>query len=866
MSESLTLRCPIRGVLKTSAKSKDGLKASEEFFRVEAIKHLIKKGYPPTHFKIEAVVKKFGNSARNSLRSDFAVLDRPVTAISSGDVDSLLKHAILLCEVKRENAGNEYVKNTQVKPLLDFAKDDHCIALYWDNVDQRVFWTERAKNKRSIKEGPLPLLPKYGAVIKLKPLSFNDTRPSDNLIDLFDRIEDILHTASIDLDQRFSVILQLLLAKLYDEHSHARKPSSELDIQDYEALGYGSSNALKHFNSILIKAIGHYQRYLPKDVDRKLHAKISGETLLEICKLFAPVRLIASKRDVIQIFYMKFAKALYKWDLAQFFTPPTVTDFIVDILNPQSMEHIKDPACGSADFLIAAFHKRRELDQNYAECVWGADNSKNAVQVAVLNMLLNGDGKSNIKEIDSLSTVKSEMDHYDIMVCNPPFGVRIVEKNKDTLRQFDLGHKWEWNAKTKSYKLPKKEVLLESQEAGLLFAEACVIQAKKGKGRIGIILPNGYLANRSKKYCLFREWLLCRCRLVAICAFPRFTFKTSGADVSASVIYLEKREKPLSHVSKDKSYSFSVQVIENVGWNLGDKKAAPRYVRNIEDGSYIVGDNGERLLDADFSSALNDLRSSESVKDFPWLISGISRQSKSGGWSVPIKNVLSDADLTIDPKRHCRKFVDLRNELSRVPHFLLGDVVNFMPEKKTSTGKSVKRVSKKQYEYVEIQNIGHGDYEAIHCRGWELPDRAKHFAEADDIYIGSIWSSVTKWCLIPGNANNVVVTNGCHRLRVKPGMKMYLSDIVAFLCTEAYAVQMRAFARGSDGLAEVTEDDVSRVIVPELSKVARKQITPYITNLTSGIPDVKSKIDAMTKAKNIDYPQAKKRYSHVVLV
>jgi len=77
------------------------------------------------------------------MRADFAVLDQPVTSISSGDVDTLLKHAILLCEVKRDNAASDYVKNTQVKPLLDFAKDDKCLALYWDNVDQRVFWTAR---------------------------------------------------------------------------------------------------------------------------------------------------------------------------------------------------------------------------------------------------------------------------------------------------------------------------------------------------------------------------------------------------------------------------------------------------------------------------------------------------------------------------------------------------------------------------------------------------------------------------------------------------------------------------------------------------------------------------------------------------
>ncbi len=865
MSTPLTLTCPIRGLLKTSAKAKDGLKPTEEYFRVEAIKYLLKKGYPASHFKIEAVVKKFGNSARNSMRADFAVLDCPVTAIASGDVDALLSHAVLLCEVKRENTDNSYVKHTQVKPLLDFAKDEHCLALYWDNVDQRLFWNEKLKTKRSVKEGPLAMLPRYGASIKLKPLAFDDTRPSDSLIDLFDRIENLLHISSIDLDQRFSVMLQLLLTKLYDEHAHAGKPNSELDIQDFEALGYSAPNALKHFNTVLEKAISHYQRYLPKSVDKKLHSKVSGEILLEISKLLAPIRLIASKRDVIQIFYMKFAKGLYKWDLAQFFTPPTVTDFIVNILNPQNLEHIKDPACGSADFLTAAFHMRRDLDKNYADCIWGADNSKNAVQVAVLNMLLNGDGKSNIKEVDSLATVDLEKNQYDIMVCNPPFGVKIVEKNTHTLRQFELGHEWDWDDKTKSFKKPKVDKLLASQETGLLFAEACVIQAKP-KGRIGIILPNGYLANRSKKYRLFREWLLCQCRLVAICSFPRFTFKTSGADVSASIVYLEKRNKPITHINKDTKYNFSIQMIENVGWNLGDKKAAPRYLRNIDDGSYIVGEEGERLLDADFSSALSDLRSSKAAKDFPWLTLGIKSSANGIGWSVSINNIIADPDLTIDPKRHCKKFSNLRDDLSSIPHFKMSDVVEFIKEKTSATGVPVKRVGNLDYEYVEIQDIGYGDFTSTSYRGWEMPDRAKHFAEVGDIYIGSIWGSVSKWCLIPTHKTNLVVTNGCHRLRIKPGKEEFLPDVVAFLCAESYAVQMRGLARGSDGLAEVTEDDVASVIIPKLTDDARMQITPYIHNLMSGIPDVKSKIGAMVLSKDIPYAQSNKRPSHVVLV
>ncbi len=862
MSDKLTLTCPIRGLLKTGAKSKDGLKPSEEYFRVEAIKHLLKLGYPKENFKIEAVVKRFGNSGRNSFRADLAVLDIPANILTSGDVDALLDHAVLLCEIKREHKAQKKAKDTQVKPLLDFAKLDNCVALYWDDVDQRVFWYERDGSKKVLKEGPLAILPKYGDQVTLKPLTFGDTLPSDNLLDLFSRIENILHQASIDLDQRFSVMLQLLLAKLFDEHGHQQHHREELDIQDYKAMGNDGKTALKNFNLILEKAVNFYQRYLPKTIEKNLPSKVTGDVLMDICQLLAPVRVIASRRDVIQSFYMKFAKGLYKWDLAQFFTPPPVTDFIVDILNPQFGEHLKDPACGSADFLIAAFHKRRESDPRYADCIWGTDNSKNAVQVAVLNMLLNGDGKSNIKEADSLSTVNSEKNQYEIVVCNPPFGVRITEKNKETLRLFDLGHEWVWEKD----KYKKTDDLLAAQETGMLFVEACVKQTKNNGGRIGIILPNGYLANRSKKYRVLREWLLKHCRVAAICSFPRFTFKTSGADVSASIVYLEKRAEPLESVNDIEDYHFSVQMIENVGWNLGDKKAAPRYLRNLEDGSYIINEQGDRSLDADFANALQDLRRSQASQDFPWLTKGIITPNGKDGWSIPISAIIHDADLTLDPKRLCKKFSSLQDEIRKKKFFRLGDVVDFLPEQTTSQGNKVKCVAKNLYQYIEIQDIGFGDYKTTEYRGWELPSRAKHFTEPNDIYIGSIWGSVIKWCLIPNGSKDIVVTNGCHRLRLKKGKEKYLADLISFFCTEAWAVQMRAYARGSDGLAEVTVDDASNVLIIELSEEEREQIQPYVQGLLSGIPSIYSKVRTMMGLGEIDYPTVPDRPSHVVLV
>ena len=377
----------------------------------------------------------------------------------------------------------------------------------------------------------------------------------------------------------------------------------------------------------------------------------------------------------------------------------------------------------------------------------------------------------------------SRVNKYEIMVCNPPFGKKITEKRPKVLRKFELGYEWE----EKGIGFKKKSDLLESQETGLLFVEVCVIQCKPG-GRIGIILPNGYLGNRSHKYKIFRDWLLRCCRVVAVASFPRFTFKTSGADVSASVVYLEKREKPLKKVADDKNYNFTVQMIENVGWNLGDKKAAARYLRDQLDGSYIIGEDGNRMLDSDFASMLEDMRHSNAASDFPWLVAGKEADKKTEGWSVSIKDVIDDPDRTLDPKRHCKKMNALRSEIGKKPHFKMGELIDFIPERTSADRKRVKQSPKKLYKYIEIQDIGWGDYNVTELRGWELPSRAKHFCEPKDIYVGSIWGSVSKWCLMPVDCDGLIVTNGCHRLRMKAGKEKNIVDLVSFFCSEAYAV------------------------------------------------------------------------------
>ena len=197
MVAGLTLVCPVRGRLKAKARSKDGLSPTEEKYRVEAIKYLVAAGYPKENIRVESVLKKFGNSGRNSFRADLVVLDKPVNQVSTSDLDQLLEHVLVLGEVKRDSADAADAQSYQVRPMLDFATRDDCVALYWDDVQQRVYWIVRRAGRRTVHEGPLSDLPGYGHKPGAKQLTFETIDPDKPLLQVFERIEDVLHSASI---------------------------------------------------------------------------------------------------------------------------------------------------------------------------------------------------------------------------------------------------------------------------------------------------------------------------------------------------------------------------------------------------------------------------------------------------------------------------------------------------------------------------------------------------------------------------------------------------------------------------------------------------------------------------------------------
>ena len=827
------LHCPVRGTLTVPEGAADELTFTEEKRRIDCINLLLRKGYPPSHIRVEPTLLRFGSQGRNSFRSDIAVLDQPITSFESG-IDELLNHIVLVAEIKRDNSKSNEAKNTQVYPAIRLLPSVNALGIYWDDVEQRLFYKELREEQIVLREAPIKALPQWGHDYQYKPLRSADLETTQLRV-LFERIEDRLHSEISSKSVRFRIMLQLLLVKLYDEYVHPLASNEEMDIQDFTNSPIGDQDVKSQLESILGMALGFYQPYLPETVPASFQC--SGNTLRTLTALLAPVRIISTKREVIQDFYMYFASEVYKWDLGQYFTPTEVVDFIVSVVNPRAGEHVKDPACGSADFLISAFqHAESQNGANLKDSVWGADHSSEAVQVSILNMVLNGDGKSQIKEEDSLLNVEQDTNKFRVILCNPPFGKRIVETRPEVLQKFDLGHIW----KSSSGVLLRTGTLLKKQQVGLLFAELCVRQIAPG-GRVGIILPNGYLGNRSHQFVVFREWLIRHARVSGIVAFPRFTFKKSGADVSASVLFLEKRQQPLPKAVDAETHPFYTGIVESVGWSVGDKRAVRIYKRHPETGAYITDENNELVPDQDFDRVLLDIQSQRMISTFQWIgQQSAPAVSAPSGWSVDFREVTKRRDLSLDPKRWSQRYAEVRASVSDVEHIVLGEIVELVAEE------GVPDAPSEVFQYVEIQDVSDGLATPNNRRGWELPSRARHSAEKGDIFVGGVWGSLPKWFVAGGDCSNLIVSNGFKRLRLKPGCDDQLADLIASLVSENYLIQARALCTGSDGLAELGNSDLLEICLPRLrDPKARQAIQNIVEALLDGRATVASVVSQL---------------------
>lgn len=146
-------------------------------------------------------------------------------------------------------------------------------------------------------------------------------------------------------------------------------------------------------------------------------------------------------QDILNMFFIAFNKYTGKADKNQAFTPDHITEFMCRVAGVDRTKRVLDATCGSGSFLVQAMVKeladckrgKREDEANdlirkvKEEHIYGIEVEEKAYGLSTTNMLIHGDGNSNIK-FGSCFDLKGFIKDADpdIILMNPPYNAKPI--------------------------------------------------------------------------------------------------------------------------------------------------------------------------------------------------------------------------------------------------------------------------------------------------------------------------------------------------------------------------------------------------------------------------------------------------------
>lgn len=162
--------------------------------------------------------------------------------------------------------------------------------------------------------------------------------------------------------------------------------------------------------------------------------------------IYRAIRLGNSPEDYLGIFYSEFVR--YSGGdgatLGIVLTPSHITELFCDLVNLKAGDVIFDPCCGTGGFLVAGMHRLLSLAENDSDRkrvketqIFGIEIRDDMFAVATTNMILRGDGQSNLTCEDFLMKNPDDIQLQQITAgfMNPPYS---QAKSKETQNLSEL--------------------------------------------------------------------------------------------------------------------------------------------------------------------------------------------------------------------------------------------------------------------------------------------------------------------------------------------------------------------------------------------------------------------------------------------
>ena len=271
-----------------------------------------------------------------------------------------------------------------------------------------------------------------GAEILSAPKGINFTR--DELIEIFKGVNKLLRKEGLrEGFERFSAFAEILFLKLIDEFEKLNTHKGEPTRFQERFLW---SNFIHKFSNddqgLLDFVSGSVWEALRKEYGNIFNDSLSVKkpiTFKSIIGRIDPINLTATDSDVKGDAFEYFLKTVTNGnkDLGEYFTPRHIVRTMVNLIKPIHGETIYDPFCGTGGFLLEAFKylslRTDTSDQKMREWIkqdalHGREITSTA-RITKMNMILFGDGHTNIDQMDSLEHPVEEK--YKIVLSNIPY-------------------------------------------------------------------------------------------------------------------------------------------------------------------------------------------------------------------------------------------------------------------------------------------------------------------------------------------------------------------------------------------------------------------------------------------------------------
>lgn len=447
---------------------------------------------------------------------------------------------------------------------------------------------------------------------------------NDSLIRTFKRCHDYIYGNEGRKKDAFWELLNLIFCKIYDEKRRYLCAERNETYRRQFWVGVTERNTPEGQAAVAKRIKAIFQQLKTDVIFSEVFVgneeiSLSDHGVAYVASEIAKYSFLDATVDVKGTAYETIVSNTLKQSAGQFFTPRNVIKCMVEILNPTIDSRVLDPACGSGGFLVMVLdHVRRQITKNmypeldgvlleakansdtvndkvreYAEnMIFGFDFDPDLKKAAKMNMVMAGDGHSNIFNINSLEyphgtlpdkdkvttsvaqsvemkrdrstcdplySLNSAMGKFDCIFTNPPFGSK-VEVASSISENYEL----------KAFSAPE-----------VLFIEQCYKFLKPG-GKMGIVLPDGILGNPNTE--VVRRWILERFKLLASIDLPVETFLPQ-VGVQASLLFLQKKTAMESLIDPNSEmYDVFMAIAEKVG---KDRRGNVIYEKD-EDGAEIL--------------------------------------------------------------------------------------------------------------------------------------------------------------------------------------------------------------------------------------------------------------------------------------